>query len=127
MLFSKYGMVKDVYLPLDHYTKRRKGFAFVEFEDERDATDAKAEVDGMQWQGRCVCAAAAACCNLLPLARLLAHALSRISALPPCLLANPLQPAGCRLGGADAQVARRDAPARRRAAAAARRRQWRLR
>lgn len=30
-LFAKYGPVKDVYIPLDYHTKKRRGFAFVEF------------------------------------------------------------------------------------------------
>jgi len=50
--FGKFGLVKDVYLPLDYYTKRRRGFAFVEFDDERDAQDAKAEMDRSIMEGR---------------------------------------------------------------------------
>ena len=29
--------VRDVYLPQDYYTRMPRGFAFVEFDDERDA------------------------------------------------------------------------------------------
>lgn len=36
-LFSKYGEIRDVYMPLDHYTRRPRGFAFVEFLEARDA------------------------------------------------------------------------------------------
>lgn len=34
---EKYGKVRDVYIPRDHYTKQPKGFCFVEFFDGRDA------------------------------------------------------------------------------------------
>lgn len=30
-LFDKYGPVRDVYIPLDHYTNRPRGFAYVEY------------------------------------------------------------------------------------------------
>ena len=29
-LFSKYGNLSDVYIPLDYYTKRPRGFAYVQ-------------------------------------------------------------------------------------------------
>ena len=45
-LFSRYGYVRDVYIPLDYYTREPRGFAYVEFEDARDATDAMEELDG---------------------------------------------------------------------------------
>lgn len=38
----------------DYYTKRPRGFAFIEFVDQRDAEDAKAELDGTTLDGRCV-------------------------------------------------------------------------
>ena len=44
---SKFGTVIDVYLPRDYYSKRPKGIAFVQFEDERDAIDAQRGMDGM--------------------------------------------------------------------------------
>ena len=34
---EKFGEVRDVYIPLDFYTKRPRGFAFIEFYDARDA------------------------------------------------------------------------------------------
>ena len=37
---EKYGVVKDVYIPIDHYSKRPKSFAFVEFESQSSATAA---------------------------------------------------------------------------------------
>ena len=39
-IFSKYGPVKDIYIPLDYYTKEPRGFAYVQFDDIRDAEDA---------------------------------------------------------------------------------------
>lgn len=30
-IFEKFGAVRDVYIPLDYFTKRPRGFAFVEF------------------------------------------------------------------------------------------------
>lgn len=36
-MMTKYGEVRDVYIPMDHYTKRPRGFCFVEFFDGRDA------------------------------------------------------------------------------------------
>jgi FUS-interacting serine-arginine-rich protein 1 len=39
-LFGKYGPVTDVYIPVDYYTRRHRGFAYIQFEDPRDADDA---------------------------------------------------------------------------------------
>lgn len=36
-LFSHYGEVKDVYIPRDFYSRRPRGFAYVEFQRSRDA------------------------------------------------------------------------------------------
>lgn len=30
-LFSKYGEVLDVYMPMDYYTRRSRGFAYVQY------------------------------------------------------------------------------------------------
>lgn len=30
-LFGKYGPLKDVYLPLDYYTRRPRGFCYVQY------------------------------------------------------------------------------------------------
>ena len=36
-IFSKYGEVRDVYIPRDYHTRRPKSFAFVEYLDPEDA------------------------------------------------------------------------------------------
>lgn len=30
-MFSKYGPVTDVYIPLDYYTRRHRGFAYIQY------------------------------------------------------------------------------------------------
>lgn len=39
-IFAKYGPIRDIYIPLDYYTKEGRGFAYVQYEDIRDAEDA---------------------------------------------------------------------------------------
>lgn len=51
-VFGKYGEVRDVYMPRDHYTREPRGFAFVEFLDERDALDAQDKMDKQPIDGR---------------------------------------------------------------------------
>lgn len=51
-VFSRYGYVRDVYIPLDYYTKEPRGFAYVEYEHTRDATDAMEELDGYRMMDR---------------------------------------------------------------------------
>jgi len=51
-LFTRYGYVRDVYIPLDYYTREPRGFAYVEFEDARDASDAMEELDGYRLMER---------------------------------------------------------------------------
>ncbi|XP_055388619.1 uncharacterized protein LOC129617409 [Condylostylus longicornis] len=36
-IFEKYGAVRDVYIPLDYFSRRPRGFAFVEFFSADDA------------------------------------------------------------------------------------------
>ena len=36
-LMDKYGEIRDVYIPQDYYTRKPRGFAFVEFYEYRDA------------------------------------------------------------------------------------------
>ncbi|CAG8449952.1 3264_t:CDS:2 [Ambispora leptoticha] len=39
-LFREYGRLKDVYIPRDFYTREPRGFAYIEYYDERDCEDA---------------------------------------------------------------------------------------
>lgn len=51
-VFAEYGTVKQVQLPIDRETQRKRGFGFVEMET--DAQEAKAieELDGAEWMDR---------------------------------------------------------------------------
>ncbi|KAG1673603.1 Serine/arginine-rich splicing factor 12 [Nymphon striatum] len=66
-LFGKYGPITDVYVPLDYYTRRPRGFAYkpfsiclynfmslnsITFEDVRDAEDAMYGLDRTRFFGR---------------------------------------------------------------------------
>ncbi|GFQ88632.1 hypothetical protein TNCV_4630481 [Trichonephila clavipes] len=51
-LFGKYGPITDVYIPLDYYNRRPRGFAYVQFEDIRDAEEALNELDRIRFFGR---------------------------------------------------------------------------
>lgn len=46
--YSRFGPVKDVYLPNDYYTHKPRGFGFVEFENEKDAREALEQTDGTE-------------------------------------------------------------------------------
>ncbi|KAL1237827.1 Serine/arginine-rich splicing factor [Trichinella pseudospiralis] len=50
-MFSKYGPVRDVYIPLDYYTRRPRGFAYIEFEELKDAEDALYALDRVRYHG----------------------------------------------------------------------------
>jgi len=50
--FTKFGKIKDIYLPRDYYTGTPRGFGFVEFFDFRDAEDAQHEMDGRLLDGK---------------------------------------------------------------------------
>lgn len=52
--FVKFGPISDVYIPLDYYTKRSRGFAYVQFEDIRDAEDALHEMNRKTVCGRII-------------------------------------------------------------------------
>ncbi|KAM9198175.1 LOW QUALITY PROTEIN: serine/arginine-rich splicing factor 10-like [Dugong dugon] len=43
--FGRYGPIVDVYVPLDFYTRRPRGFAYVQSESVRDAEDALCNLD----------------------------------------------------------------------------------
>ena len=51
-VFGEYGSVSRVSLPTDRETGRKRGFAFVEMEDEAKEDAAIAELDGAEWLGR---------------------------------------------------------------------------
>ncbi|XP_056005353.1 serine/arginine-rich splicing factor 10-like [Ostrea edulis] len=50
-LFGKYGPLTDVYVPVDYYTRDPRGFAYVQFEDSRDADDALYHLDRTRFFG----------------------------------------------------------------------------
>ncbi|EUD68158.1 hypothetical protein C922_01176 [Plasmodium inui San Antonio 1] len=49
--FKRFGAIKDVYLPIDYYTKEPRGFGFVEFYDPKDAEQALKEMNGSEIDG----------------------------------------------------------------------------
>ncbi len=51
-VFSEYGEVKSVKLPVDRETGRMRGFAFVELSSESEEQAAIEALDGAQWLGR---------------------------------------------------------------------------
>ena len=51
-LFKKYGDVRSVKIPIDFYTGRSRGYAFVEMENLVCAKAAKEYLDGFSFQGR---------------------------------------------------------------------------
>lgn len=53
-LFEKYGALASVSVPEDKYTKRNKGFAFVEFENRPEAEKALFAISGQEIEGRII-------------------------------------------------------------------------
>lgn len=51
-MFERYGRLKSITVPMDAVTNKNKGFAFIEFEDRRDAEDAFEKFDGFSVEGR---------------------------------------------------------------------------
>ncbi len=51
-LFSQVGAIREVFLPLDRETRRPRGFAFVEYENEEDAATAIERLNGHELGGR---------------------------------------------------------------------------
>jgi RNA recognition motif-containing protein len=51
-VFAEYGKVGRVSLPTDRETGRKRGFAFVEMEEDAQEDQAIAELDGAEWLGR---------------------------------------------------------------------------
>ncbi|XP_022661762.1 serine/arginine-rich splicing factor 10-like isoform X1 [Varroa jacobsoni] len=52
--FGRYGPLLDVYIPLDFYTQKPRGFAYVQFESLRDAEDAMEAMHGVRLHGRVI-------------------------------------------------------------------------
>ncbi|OAF71356.1 hypothetical protein A3Q56_00866, partial [Intoshia linei] len=50
-LFRKFGKISDVYVPTDYFTKVPRGFAYVQFDDRRDAKDARHEMNNYRLFG----------------------------------------------------------------------------
>ncbi|KAK1298618.1 Serine/arginine-rich splicing factor 33 [Acorus calamus] len=50
--FERFGPVRDVYLPKDYYTGQPRGFAFVQFVDPYDASEAQYHMNGQVFGGR---------------------------------------------------------------------------
>lgn len=51
-VFSEYGTVKRVQLPVDRETGRMRGFGFVEMSSDEEETAAIEALDGAEWMGR---------------------------------------------------------------------------
>ena len=50
-IFSNYGNIKDVYIAIDDEIKVKKDYAFIEFENKKDAEDAELYMNGGQIDG----------------------------------------------------------------------------
>lgn len=51
-VFAEYGTVKQVQLPIDRETQRKRGFGFVEMETDAQEDKAIEELDGAEWMQR---------------------------------------------------------------------------
>jgi RNA recognition motif-containing protein len=51
-VFAEYGTVSRITLPVDHETGKKRGFAFVEMEDDAKEDAAIAELDGAEARPR---------------------------------------------------------------------------
>ncbi|MBD2387032.1 RNA recognition motif domain-containing protein [Cylindrospermum sp. FACHB-282] len=51
-VFSEYGTVKKVQLPIDRETGRVRGFGFVEMDSDAEEEAAIAALDNAEWMGR---------------------------------------------------------------------------
>ena len=51
-IFSAYGAVTSANIVIDKFSKRSKGFGFVEFENDEDAAKAMQALDGSEQMGR---------------------------------------------------------------------------
>ena len=51
-VFTEYGSVRRISLPVDRETGKKRGFAFIEMESEDQEDAAISELDGAEWLGR---------------------------------------------------------------------------
>jgi len=51
-VFAEYGTVTRISMPMDRETGRKRGFAFVDMEEEAHEDAAIAALDGAEWLGR---------------------------------------------------------------------------
>jgi RNA recognition motif-containing protein len=51
-IFTEYGKVKRVQLPIDRETGKLRGFAFVDLEEDSHEDAAISALDGAEWMGR---------------------------------------------------------------------------
>lgn len=51
-IFAEYGTVKQVHLPIDRETGKKRGFGFVEMSTDAEEDAAIADLDGAEWMGR---------------------------------------------------------------------------
>ncbi|KAJ0979514.1 hypothetical protein J5N97_014988 [Dioscorea zingiberensis] len=58
--FERFGPVRDVYMPKDYYSGEPRGFAFVEFVDPYDASEAQYRMNGQRFGGRVITVVVAA-------------------------------------------------------------------
>ena len=50
--FNEYGTVKQVKPPIDRETGKKRGFAFVEMDNDAEEAKAIEKLDGGEWMGR---------------------------------------------------------------------------
>ncbi len=53
-VFTDYGKVQRVHIPVDKETGRKRGFAFVEMENKAQEAKAIEALDGADWMGRSI-------------------------------------------------------------------------
>jgi FUS-interacting serine-arginine-rich protein 1 len=51
-LFQKYGKIVDITIPLDYHSRTSRGYAFILYEDARDAEEALYKLDKQPLFGR---------------------------------------------------------------------------